>query len=1065
MVKITRPKITGAFLRKRLFKLVDDCRRDRPVVWISAPAGSGKTTLVSSYIEHLQAPCLWYQADERDGDIASFFSSMGQAIKRACPAFRTPMPHLAPEYARGISAFSKNWFEEMYRRLKPPFIIVLDNYQDVPDESRLHEVIASALSVIPGDLNLFVISRREPHPQFARFRANGLISSIRWDEMRFTLGETKEVVRKRLIGRKNNLSESSIGLLHSKTDGWIAGVILMLDLMRHHDSDQVLDVRVMQSGVFDYFANEFLEDVGKDLRNFLIKTAFLTEISAEIAGKLAGTEEAGAILEEMTRENYFTNKYPGKKATYQYHPLFRDFLRHKAEARLSADELTQLKKNTANLLASSGRTENAVELFLETMDWGEAVKLILSSAPSLIEQGRHAVIENWIDTFPPELLENSPWLLYWKGVCRMPVGPAEGLTLFERAFHLFSKSNEETGVLLSWSGVVETLILLWDDLKPLDQWIDWLDKRQERSPSFPSAEVEALITCSMAGALVWKRPGHPGIKDWIKLALALAKKSGNTGLQQRALYNAMRYNGCIRGDIGVARILADEAKRTSGHSYPLYQIGIMATEAYFNSEAGDTETPLELVSRGFDLAEKTGVHVMDFYLTHNGVIAATINNDIHMMEQYVEKMKTYLVPGRLCPESLYAHVSSWLQLLQGNMPEARALAKKSVEMCREAGFETGEAWCLLVYAWALFELGEWDEAEKELFKMERFINEIGSLVLGLTHGYTKAYFKGKRGEEETCLNLLNKTLAAGRQSGYFLMVMVVPRYIWSYLCPKALDAGIEVEYTCGIIKKLGFTPTGYAENWPWPLKIYTLGAFRIEKDGNPLVFSGKIQQKPLALLKAVIVSGINGINEEQLTDMLWPDADGDAAHSSFKMALSRLRQLIGNSDAIILTNRQITLDTRHCWVDAWAFERMAGNAERLWSGNNKGHLKNAEEIEKAFSLYRGGLLPADTGPAWITATRERLQKKYLHIVKELTHNLEKSGSDEKAASCYETALDKIPHAEELYQRLMACYQRLGRYSEAVVVYNRCKEILAAELGVAPSDKTESLYLAIVQKVK
>ncbi|MDA8090690.1 MAG: BTAD domain-containing putative transcriptional regulator [Nitrospiraceae bacterium] len=1046
---------------------MDDCRCDRPVVWISAPAGSGKTTLVSSYIEHSGLPCLWYQIDERDGDIASFFSSMGQAIKRARPAFHTPMPHFTPEYALGIPAFSKNWFEEMYRRLKPPFVIVLDNYQDASDESKLHEVMASALSVMPGDLNLFVISRRDPHPRLSRFRANGLINSIGWDEMRFTLGETKEVVRTRSNGRKNSLPESSVGLLHSKTDGWIAGVILMLERMRVHGIPQALDAQAMQSGVFDYFANEFFEGAGKDLLNFLIKTAFLTGISAEIAGKLAGTEEAGAILEELTRENYFTTKYPGRKATYQYHPLFRDFLRHRAEARLSADELIQLKKNTANLLATSGQTENAVELFLEAMDWGESVKLILASARSLIEQGRHAVLEKWIDAFPPELLDNTAWLLYWKGICRIPVGPDEGLTLFERAFHLFSKSNEETGELLAWSGIVETLILLWDDLKPLDQWIDWFDKRQERSLSFPSVEVEALVTCSMAGALVWKRPGYPGIEDWLKRSLALAKKSGNAELHLRAFYNAMRYYGWIMGDIGVSRILADEVKRTSGHSAPLYQIGIMATEAYFDSMAGDPKTPIKLVSEGFDLAEKTGVHVMDFYLAHNGVIGAAIKNDIPLMKQYVEKMRTYLVPGRLCPESLYLHLSSWLRLLQGNMPEARELAKKSVEMCREAGFQPGEAWCLLVYAWALFEIGELDKAEKELFKMEGFINEIGSLLLSLAHGYTKAYFAGKRGEEETCLNFLNKTLTAGRKSGYFLVIMAVPRFIWSYLCPKALEAGMEVEYTRGIVKKLGVIPAGYDENWPWPLKIYTLGGFRIEKEGKPLVFSGKLQQKPLALLKAVIAFGINGISEEQLTDMLWPDAEGDAAHSSFKMALSRLRQLIGNGDAVLLTNGQVTLDTRQCWVDAWAFERMAGrkDAERLQPGNDKEVLKIAETVEKALSLYKGGLFPADTGSVWIEAARERLQKKYLHLVQELARIWEKSGADEKAASCYEAALDKDPLAEELYQLLMACYQRLGRYSEAVAAYNRCRKILAAELGTRPSAKTESLYRSIAPKEK
>ena len=93
IAKINRPASSGAFARTRLLAMLDDCR-ERPVVWISGPAGSGKTTLVASYLDERKLPCLWYQADESDGDIASFFYYLGMAAQRAAPRNRKPLPFL-----------------------------------------------------------------------------------------------------------------------------------------------------------------------------------------------------------------------------------------------------------------------------------------------------------------------------------------------------------------------------------------------------------------------------------------------------------------------------------------------------------------------------------------------------------------------------------------------------------------------------------------------------------------------------------------------------------------------------------------------------------------------------------------------------------------------------------------------------------------------------------------------------------------------------------------------------------------------------------------------------------
>jgi len=160
--KLTAPRPTRVFPRQRLFDLLDRTREDHHVIWISAPGGAGKTSLATSYLQARKLPVLWYQVDQGDGDIASFFYYMGLAAKHVAPRHKTPLPLLTPEYLADVPTFTRNFFRELYRRLPKNSVIVLDNYQDAPEDSPLHDVLHTAMGEVPEGLNLLVLSRLEP---------------------------------------------------------------------------------------------------------------------------------------------------------------------------------------------------------------------------------------------------------------------------------------------------------------------------------------------------------------------------------------------------------------------------------------------------------------------------------------------------------------------------------------------------------------------------------------------------------------------------------------------------------------------------------------------------------------------------------------------------------------------------------------------------------------------------------------------------------------------------------------------------------------------------------------
>jgi DNA-binding SARP family transcriptional activator len=253
-----------------------------------------------------------------------------------------------------------------------------------------------------------------------------------------------------------------------------------------------------------------------------------------------------------------------------------------------------------------------------------------------------------------------------------------------------------------------------------------------------------------------------------------------------------------------------------------------------------------------------------------------------------------------------------------------------------------------------------------------------------------------------------------------------------------------------------------ADVWPWPLKISTLGRFELFKDDKPVVFAGRVQQKPLTMLKALVAFGGKDVSEEKIIDALWPDADGDVAHTSFDTTLHRLRRLVNNDNAIVLRDGRVSLDERYCWVDTRAFERALCNAEEAWKQDGQGHEEAVHLTEKAVNIYKGHFLPRDTKEPWTISPRERLRAKFMYGISKLGRYWVEAGRYDKAVQVFQDGLEIDDLAEEFYQHLMVCYNQLGQQTEAVKVYNRCRSVLQSSLGLKPSSKTEGFYYVIRQ---
>lgn len=1043
--------------------MLDNSRR-QPIVWISGPGGSGKTTLAAHYLDERKVPCLWYQVDASDADPATFFYYMGLAAKKAAPRYRKPLPLLTPEYLQGLSTFSRRFFENLYTRLKPPFAIVFDNYQEAQEQSPLQDLVNIGLSLIPDGIQVFVVSRKDPPPQFMRLRANNAIQVVGWDELRFTLDETKQFIR-----RKEKLTEDAIEEMHEKTEGWAAGLVLMMEKAGTKTVERQSSGGHLQPEVFDYFAGEVFDKLNAETRDFLLATAFLPAMSVRAAEKMTGRKDAGGILAALNRSNFFTGKISGPAPAYRFHPLFRAFLQARVTETLSREGVLRLREKTAQLLIEDGQIEDAIALLYLAEDWNSLVPLILSNAQSLIMQGRNMTLQEWIEWIPRDTINTIPWLLYWHAICRMPFNLTECRENLESAFELFKKENNRDGLLLSCSGILDTYAVAFSNFTQVDRWINELEDIVKRFGGFPSPALEIRITFIMFTILYMRQPDHPRFSFWHERALSLMQSCGDNSQRVINATFLLHYYSWIGFPADTPAIMKDLRLRIGAPDVPIVIkiIGRMV-EGIHGWCTASFEASRKAIAGALEMARYHGLHHYECKLLAHEVYRSTIIGDCSASSDLMQKLAAATDFGKTLDATHYYLLASFDARCRDDFAASLEHARTAEKLADTSGAPFPLALCRYNLSQALFDSNNVPEARGYLEKalqtarmMKSVSLEFSCLLLEALFAYSAECLES----EKKALRMLHRAMSLGRAHN-IMNVCGWRRKTLSRLCSKAFEAGIETDYARKIVRTLNLVPDNASriiEAWPWPLKIYTLGRFELVKDGEPVKFSGKVQQKPLALLKALVAFGGKDVAEEHFTDALWPDVDGDLAHKSFEMTVQRLRRLIGMDRVIQLQERRLSLDSGLCRVDAWELEDLIERVDKAWKGGLQPSDVPIEAVrlsEKALSLYKGHFLPNDSVHAWALSYRERLRSKFLRLIIRLGGHWEQHLQWQKAVEVFQKGLEVDGLAEEFYQHLMMCYHEMGQRAEAASVYNRCRTLLVSSLGIPPSRKTEDLYQSI-----
>jgi DNA-binding SARP family transcriptional activator len=1063
--KISPPRSAETYRRGRLFRAIDLARRRR-ALWVAAPAGAGKTSVVTSYLSARRLPALWYNVDARDIDIANLFYYLSTAARVATRRRTLKIPAFQPENQAGVAIFARGFFEALSRARPVPSVIVFDDYHEARS-ALWDEVIREALCGLPDGLCAMIMSRSEPPPVFARLIASGEIGMLGPDDLRLTEREMTGLVHLYRPDLRGKQAKSRIKRVCALADGWAAALTLLLQepdigALSRHGLEQ------SPERLFDYFATEILEKVTPRERDFLLKTSIVPSFTATLAERLTGVAGAARILVDLERRSSLTQRL-GSSGAYRHHPLLREFLLRQVEKELGQEELGMLHRRAAESLMEAGLIDEGMEQLERARDVVLRAQIILRVAPSYVASGRGRTIEMWIAGLPAECVEPDGWLSYWAAVSCVDHSPSRARELLERAYTHFAKTHDMAGLYRCCAAAIQATVHEGTDFRRLDPWVERLDRMRLEGSACPQPLLPMVATGMLIACIFRQRDPAQG-RYWAEQASKLATESDDVAHRLMtggflAFYFALHQDaGHGSAILEMLRATAQAAKMS-----PLSVLTVLLADAVCSWVRGDNAACISLAREALALAGRVGIFVWNSYLQTLGVAATLASDQATMVREFLDPMAQMAQAGPPMAAVGFHFNTSWDAFVRSDSVRALHGGELACESADRIGYPLAQSVANLALANALFLSRRLPDALVALRRGRLHAEDIASAYLLQGCDLMEADFLWED-DREHALSLLKRGLSLARTRGYHSLFCMT-KSLMARTAERALEHEIEPEHVRQSIGRHGLAPqngSARLESWPWRYRVRALGSFEVSRgDGVSLAVDaaqngGRSGQglgprgMPLRLLHAVVAFGGRDVRETELIDALWPEADGDAGRRVFDTTLHRLRRQLGHDNVLHLCDGHIGLDERLCWLDTWAVEDLlAQTAREVPRGASVAALLALSR--RLVGIYRGPLLADEVTASWAHAPRERLAAKFVRAAEHLGPALEKQGEFDEAAALYRRILESDALAERAYVGLMRCAIGTGHDTDAMLLYQRYCEQLAATMHTRPNEQMRNLY--------
>jgi LuxR family maltose regulon positive regulatory protein len=484
---------------------------------LCAPAGYGKTTLLSHWIDRRSEPVAWLAVDRSDNDLAQFLFYLLATVQQIDPEVGTIIPDMLqpprPSPNRAVLTALVNDLAAS----EEEFLLILDDYHEI-ENHKVHEALGFLLDHMPANVHLILATRVDPPIQLAKLRAEGQLRELRAADLRFEEEDAAQFFR---CAMDLDLSDGEVNALVEKAEGWVAGLqIAGLLLQNQPDPSQVVQSFTgSHRHIVDYLAAEVIDRLSLPIQEFLCRAAILEDLTPSLCDAVTGRTDSRQILEQLVRENLFIIPIEDKQQLYRFHRLMAEALRIRTEE-LGHDLLAAFHDRASVWYQQHGRIEAAIDHAFKSDNVSRAADLIEANVQAMLKRSRVITLRNWLDMLPEESIHHR---------CRLAIAYAwasllGGGSLQVTRIHLQrAAACEPDDTAAAEVAVIEGLIAMLSG-----DWRRALDTSGEALASLPEESVflRSVASDNLGMAYVFQGDMDSAIRNF-SLSSGLSQESGN----------------------------------------------------------------------------------------------------------------------------------------------------------------------------------------------------------------------------------------------------------------------------------------------------------------------------------------------------------------------------------------------------------------------------------------------------------------------------------------------------------------------------------------------------------
>ena len=768
----------------------------RKLTLVSAPAGFGKTTLLSEWVAGCERSVAWLSLDEGDNDPVRFLAYLIAALQtveasvgeRTLGVLQSPQP---PPIEAVLTALINE-----IAAAAVPLVLVLDDYH-VVEEQVIHNALTFLLEHVPPQMHLAIATRADPSLPLARLRGRGQLTELRAADLRFTTEEAAAFLNQ-VMGL--GLCDDDVGALEARAEGWIAG-LQMAALSMQGQEDRPAFIAAFTGShryVMDYLVEEVFNRRPPHIQEFLLRTSVLDRLSGPLCDALTGQANGQAMLEKLERLNLFTVPLDHHRRWYRYHHLFADLLRDRLR-QTQPERVSELHRRASEWYEREGLAVEAFQHALAAGDLERAVRLVEENARNMVQRGKLATLLKWLKALPDEVVRSRPRLCVAYGWALLFTGQAGAVeprlqdaetALAQRvALRLADSDEQEIAALLGEVALLRLLFARYQEDLPRAIELSQQALEQVGQDDF---FARGLVHLNLGVAL--RRSGDmTGAVQACTEAVRYCRAAGNTMAATIATYNLSRLYGLqgqLRRAAEVCQQVLQSAEKWTGPGLGMLYLG-MADVLYEWNKLAAAE---QHVREGLALGEPGGYLSL---LTNGYILLARVRqacgdaqgarDAIRRLGQAVEQrdlLQTFV-------EEVAAY-RAWSWLMEGDLGAAARWAQ-TIEPSLDDRLDTLREFQWITLVRVLLAQGRPDDARPLLEHLLHTAEAEGRMGKAIEILALQALARQACGDAAGALAALQRALVLGEPEGY-VRSFVDESTPMATLLRRALSRGMAPHY-------------------------------------------------------------------------------------------------------------------------------------------------------------------------------------------------------------------------------------------------------------------------------